>query len=178
MSFMSKVKGLTLLSIGAAAGATVSYFMDPDRGRSRRAQATDQLGAAARSAVDEARKQADYAAGQAKGAVIESVTPPRHVGDDRTLKAKVESEVLGHVDGVNSGDIVVTAHDGIVGLRGQVASREVADELIRRTRSLPEVRGVEDLLHLPGQPAPNAAAAEAASERAADDATNIGRSPR
>lgn len=178
MSFMSKVKGLTLLSIGAAAGATVSYYLDPDRGRTRRAQATDQLGAAARSAVDEARKQADYAAGQAKGAVIESVKPPSTVGDDRTLKAKVESEVLGHVTGVSTGDIVVTAHDGIVGLRGQVPSREVADELIRRTRDLPDVRGVEDLLHLPGQPAPNAEPSRSASERAADDASNVGRSVR
>lgn len=164
MSFMSKVKGLGLLVIGAAGGAAASHFFDPVHGRTRRAKAADQLGAAARSGLREAERQVDYTTGRVKGAAIEAAKTfePERELDERTLKHKVESEVLGHVD-VASGEVVVTARDGIVELRGQVSSQNQIDEIVRRTRDLAGVRGVENLLHLPGQPAPNTAAAAAAS---------------
>ena len=52
------------------------------------------------------------------------------------------------------GDINVQAHDGIVELRGEVPRPELIDELVERTRQIPEVRDVENLLHVQGTPAP------------------------
>lgn len=170
MSFMSKVKGLGLLVIGAAGGAAASHFLDPDRGRTRRAKAADQLGAAARTSLREAERQLDYTAGRVKGAAVEAAktfAPERDL-DERTLKHKVESEVLGHVD-VPTGEVLVSARGGVVELRGQVSTQSQIDEILNRTRDVQGVRGVENLLHLPGQPAPNTAAAEAASADVAED---------
>lgn len=170
MSFMSKAKGLGLLVIGAAGGAAASHFLDPDRGRTRRAKAADQLGSAARTGLREAERQLDYTAGVMKGAALEAaktVTPERDL-DDRTLKHKVESEVLGHVD-VPTGEVLVSARDGVVELRGQVPSQNGMDEIVSRTRSLAGVRGVDNLMHLPGEPAPTTQSARAASGEVAED---------
>ncbi len=174
MSFVSKVKGLGLLAIGAAGGVAVTYFLDPDRGRARRAQTTDQLGAKVRSTARQARKQADYAAGRAVGVVAEGLPTESPPGEDQTLKAKVESEVLGHVDGVSPGEIVVTARDGVVELRGQVPTRDTSEELVGRTRRVTGVRDVVNLLHLPGEPAPNVASAREASQQAAEASEDRG----
>jgi osmotically-inducible protein OsmY len=155
MSFVSKVKGLGLLLVGAAGGAAASYYLDPDRGRSRRAETGAQIGATLRDSADEVRRQASYQAGQVKGVAAE--TAGLGTGgelDDRTLKHKVETEVFGR-PGFPKGKIVVTAHDGIVGLRGEVPTLEVREEILRETQKIPQVRGIEDLMHLPGDPAPN-----------------------
>ena len=48
----------------------------------------------------------------------------------------------------------VNAQHGVVQLRGQVESPQLIDELVARTRSVQGVREVENLLHLPGSPAP------------------------
>lgn len=163
MSFMSKVKGLGLLAVGAAGGAVAAYFFDPDRGTSRRAQASDQLAAAARDAVENAERQMEYQAGQVQGAVVEAVdgggeTPT----DDRTLKHRVETRVLGLGD-VPKGDITVHAERGTVQLRGEVGSPDLIDRIVAATREVDGVRGVENLLHLPGQPEPVTAAPREAS---------------
>ena len=73
--------------------------------------------------------------------------------NDATLAAKVESEVIGHVDRA-AGHVNVNAENGIVILRGQVSSRELIDELVARVRKVQGVQGVENLLHLPGTEAP------------------------
>jgi osmotically-inducible protein OsmY len=86
--------------------------------------------------------------------------------DDATLAHKVESEVL---RGAPEG-ITVNAEDGIVVLRGEVDSPERMSELARMVLRVPGVSGVENLLHLPGQPAPNKAKALEASTRAAESA--------
>lgn len=149
---MGKLKNLTLMLIGAAGGAAAMYYADPDRGRARRSQATDQIGAAVRDGLETAEQQIDYRAGQAKGAVAERVDVGEREYDDRTLEHKVESEVLGHVD-VDSGEVVVIAEDGHVTLRGPVPTQSRIDEILRRTRDLRGVRSVTNQLHLPGEPA-------------------------
>lgn len=146
---MGKFKGLTLMLIGAAGGAAAMYYADPDRGRSRRSQTADQLGAAVRDGLESAEKQVDYRAGQAKGAVAERIDTGDGDYDQRTLKHKVESEVLGHVD-APSGEIVVIAEDGNVTLRGPVPTESQIEEIVRRTRDLQGVRSVTNQLHLPG----------------------------
>ncbi len=150
---MGKFKDLTLMLIGAAGGAAAMYYADPDRGRTRRAQATDQLGAAVRDGLETAEQQIDYRAGQAKGVVAERVDTGDRDYDDRTLEHKIESEVLGHVDDLASGEVVVIAEDGHVTLRGPVPTQSRIDEIVRRTRDLDGVRSVTNQLHLPGEPA-------------------------
>lgn len=169
---MGKIKGLGLMLIGAAGGAALSHYLDPDRGRARRARAADQLDAALNSGVDEFTSQVDYAAGQAKGAVAERVDVPSAGADDfdvYTLKHKVESEVLGPA-GVASGEVIVdVTEDKIVSLRGPVGSQETMDNIVQRTRELDGVAGVSNLMHLPGDPAPNIEEPLRASEEAAAD---------
>lgn len=165
MSFRTKVKGLGLLAVGAAGGAAAAYFFDPDRGISRRAQASDQLAAAARDAVANAEDQLDYRAGQVQGAVVEAVdTGADAPSDDRTVKHRVETRVLGR-DGIPKGDITVHAERGVVQLRGEVGSPELIERIVAETREVTGVRGVENLLHLPGQPEPATADAREAPQR-------------
>lgn len=147
---MGKFKGLTLMLIGAAGGAAAMYYADPDRGRARRSQAADQLEAAVRDGLEAAEKQVDYQAGQVKGAVAERMDTGNGDYGPRTLKHKVESEVLGHVD-APSGEIVVVAEDGDVTLRGPVPTQSLIDEIVGRTQALEGVRSVTNQLHLPGE---------------------------
>jgi hypothetical protein len=73
--------------------------------------------------------------------------------DDTTLTHKVESELF-RDDSVPKGQINVNAQEGVVQLRGEVPSEEMVNDLVEKTRSVEGVRDVENLLHLPGSPAP------------------------
>ena len=65
---------------------------------------------------------------------------------------KVESEVF-RDDAIPKGSISVNAEYGVVYFRGEVPSREVIDQLTERARGVDGVRAVENLTHLPGEPA-------------------------
>ncbi len=73
--------------------------------------------------------------------------------DDVTLKNKVETEIFRDAD-APKGQVDVNAQDGVVQLRGEVESPQLIDELVERARSVQGVRDVENLLHVPGTPAP------------------------
>jgi osmotically-inducible protein OsmY len=105
-----------------------------------------------------AKAYVDRYTGQAKG-VATSVTPGagRPPAEERlndpALARKVESEVFRAKD-IPKGDISVNAENGVIYLRGQVPSSDVMAELTARARAVDGVRGVENLTHLPGEPAP------------------------
>jgi hypothetical protein len=146
-----------LLFVGAGA-ALVRYFTDPDQGARRRNVARDRFLAFFRRRGREASRQARYAAGVASGAVQEArskVTPDEARGklDDVTLARKVETEIFRDAD-VPKGTISVNAVDGVVWLRGEASTPEMINELASKAEKVPEVRKVENLLHLPGTPAP------------------------
>jgi osmotically-inducible protein OsmY len=84
--------------------------------------------------------------------------------DDVTLARKVESEVFRAADSPK-GDVDVNVVEGVVYLRGQVRQPEQIKAIEARTRRVPEVVGVENLLHLPGTPAPTRADAPRAQQR-------------
>ena len=122
------------------------------------------FGAAAAGAVawlvknkETAKAYADRYAGQLKGAAT-SVTPgaSREPADERlndpALARKVESEVF-RDEQIPKGSISVNAEYGVIYFRGEVPSREVMDELTARGRAVDGVRAVENLTHLPGEPA-------------------------
>jgi hypothetical protein len=73
--------------------------------------------------------------------------------DDVSLARKVET-IIFRDDSVPKGDIDVNAADGVVWLRGQAKTPEMIKGLERQCAAIPEVRQVENLLHLPKTPAP------------------------
>ena len=113
--------------------------------------------------------------GKAYGLRMKAAHPVDHVRDldDATLAHKVESEVLG---GSGNGRISVNAENGVVVLRGEVDSADQMNAIAESVMAVPGVTGVENLLHLPGEPAPNKAPAREASARARSTArTGAGR---
>lgn len=135
------------LLLGAGLGAGIAYLMDPDRGTARRSQLQDQFGSKASDLGKTAADKASYAAGAAKGAVVESAKDRFDDGTDadvdpHTLRSRVQSEVIGHVDGAF--DVVVSVHDGgLVQLKGRVTNADAEAELIERTRAVKGVTGVK-----------------------------------
>jgi hypothetical protein len=76
--------------------------------------------------------------------------------DDATITHKVET-VLFRDDSVEKGKIDVNTADAVVWLRGEAKSPEQIKELEARALAIPEVKQVENLLHLPKTPAPTRA---------------------
>ena len=122
------------------------------------------FGAAAAGAVawlaknkDTAKAYAERYGGQIKGAAT-TVTPGagRAPAEERlndpALVSKVESEVF-RDDSLPKDSISVNAEYGVVYFRGEVPSQELMDELTKRARGVDGVRAVENLTHLPGEPA-------------------------
>jgi hypothetical protein len=73
--------------------------------------------------------------------------------DDRTITDKVETELF-RSDDVEKGKIDVNTADGVVWLRGEAKTPEQIKELEAKALAIPEVKQVENLLHLPKTPAP------------------------
>src|SRR3954469_10567612 len=68
--------------------------------------------------------------------------------DDVTITRKVET-VLFRDESVDKGKISVNTAEGVVWLRGEARTPEKIKELEAKTREIPEVKKVENLLHLP-----------------------------
>jgi osmotically-inducible protein OsmY len=85
--------------------------------------------------------------------------------DDTTLSHKIESEVMSRAD-VPKGKIAVNVEDGVASLRGEVDSPEQMTSIAQDVLGVPGVIGVENYLHLPGEPPPNKARAMRASAMA------------
>jgi osmotically-inducible protein OsmY len=105
---------------------------------------------------DTAKSYVERYAGQAKG-MAGSVPgvgrePAEQRLNDPALAAKVESEVF-RDDTLPKGNISVNAEYGVIYLRGEVPSQASMDELTTRARNVDGVRAVENLTHLPGEPA-------------------------
>src|SRR3954471_6969598 len=72
--------------------------------------------------------------------------------DDVTTTRKVET-VLFRDESVDKGKISVNTAEGVVWLRGEARTPEKIKELEAKAREIPEVKDVENLLHLPKTPA-------------------------
>jgi osmotically-inducible protein OsmY len=155
---------LTLL-LGAAAGAAAAHFLDPQSGRRRRHQMRDQAVSKVRSGAGEAVTTASYAAGKAKGAVATATPSGTRVeeADDVTLARKVESEIFRAPD-APKGDVSVDVQSGVVHLRGTADDNWIA-RLADDAGKVDGVKGVRNLLHRPGTPAPAAEPRGAVTDR-------------
>lgn len=81
---------------------------------------------------------------------------PKPDMDDITLARKVETEIF-RPRGAPKGSVDVNVVEGVVYLRGEVKRPAQIKTLEARVREIPEVRGVENLLHLPKTPSPTRA---------------------
>jgi BON domain len=86
--------------------------------------------------------------------------------DDVTLARKVETELF-RDPSVPKGHIDVNAAGGVVWLRGEVRTPEDVKRLQDQAQAIPEVRRVENLLHLPHTPAPTRTDTPAAQRKPA-----------
>jgi osmotically-inducible protein OsmY len=154
---MSIIRKAGLSTLAGAVGAAVAYLFDPDRGRTRRAKARDQMLARARRAGRELNRRARYSAGAATGPVKQAASSAgadKPTLNDVALARKVESVIFRPED-APKGRVSVNAEDGVIFLRGEVETQEQIDMLVRGAEHVDGVREVRNLMHLPGTPAPS-----------------------
>jgi hypothetical protein len=152
----ARVKLLAAGACGAVFGALLEYFLDPSGGRRRRHFARDRalsrVRRTERRAVTRARRAETHAVGIVRR-TLNARRPRKEPVDDVALSHKIESEVFRRA-GIPKGRIDVNAESGVVFLRGVVERPEDIQRMEELTRRVAGVRGVENLLHLPGTPAP------------------------
>lgn len=146
---------MQLLAIGAVLGALVAFFLDPRSGARRRHMTRDRVLATfrrgGRKTARAGRAVAAEASGLAQKAQHLREEPQDY--DDVTLAQKVRSEAFRDPE-LPKGQIDVNAQNGVIQLRGELPNEEMIEDLVSRVRDVHGVRDVENLLHLPGQPAP------------------------
>jgi osmotically-inducible protein OsmY len=146
---------MQLLALGAAVGAALAYFFDRQNGKRRRHVTRDRTLAMFRSAGRQAGKAGRGVAAEAYGVTqkVQHLKEEPKDFDDVTLTRKVETEIF-RPAGVPKGRINVNVENGVVVLRGEADSPDMIDDLVAHARKVQGVRDVENLLHLPGTPAP------------------------
>ena len=142
---------MPLFALAGAIGAALAYFFDPDSGRRRRKMLADKAGKYARRSAQQAQGVGAQVQGLKKRAAHRE-EQPKPQPDDVTLARKVETEIFRDAE-VPKGQINVNAEDGVVFLRGEVQP-DLIEDLAAKARDVQGVRGVENLLHAPGQEAP------------------------
>jgi osmotically-inducible protein OsmY len=147
------------LIFGAALGAAAAWFLDPNDGTRRRNTTRDKALKLARKGKGEATQQATYATNTVKGkAAAVAPTTDREPADERlndpALQAKVESEIFRSED-TPKDKVSVNVEDGVVYLRGELDDPSAAERLREAASKVDGVRGVQSLLHPPGEPAPS-----------------------
>jgi osmotically-inducible protein OsmY len=143
-------------ALAAAAGAALAYFLDPTSGRRRRATARQRVPGFFRHRSREAARLSRAVSAEAYGLKQKAThlrEQPKGELDDATIAHKVETEIFRPAD-VPKGRINVNVQNGVVQLRGEVPESSMIDDLVEKARSIQGVREVENLLHLPGTPAP------------------------
>jgi hypothetical protein len=130
-----------LLALGLAAGAAAAHFLDPESGRKRR----------------------NKVRGQAMSKVTHAVTPTEKP-DDGMLAHKVQTEIFRASD-APKGAVSVDVQAGVATLRGEVREEQWIQRLGDEAGHVPGIQGVQNLLHTPDTPTPDAAPRGYAAER-------------
>jgi hypothetical protein len=140
-----------------ALGALLTYLLDPDHGRRRRSLARDRLGGSLRRAFRGFRRTARGAAADTYALAQQAQhLQPEHwsVPDDATLAQRVQTELFRDPE-IPKGRITINAEAGIIVLRGELDRPEQIRAIEQAVSRMPGVRGVHNLLHLPGTPVPD-----------------------
>ncbi len=145
------------LVAGGLVGTAAMYFLDPVLGKLRRNVGRDVIASRARRLARLTIKQARWRIADAYGLSqrVAHMQPEQwSVPNDETLAQRVESELFSDPR-MPKGAINVNAEAGIVVLRGQIAHPEQIRSIEDSVSRMPGVRGVQNLLHLPGTPVPD-----------------------
>lgn len=141
--------------IAGAAGLAAMFFLDPDRGKRRRAMLRDRAAGTGRRVGAITERTQRKVARDAHG-ISQKVAHPGMTQDeppnDATLAQKVMTELFRDPH-IPKGSINVNAENGVVQIRGQVEHPEEILEIEGRVRRIAGVLDVENRLHLPGSPA-------------------------
>ena len=138
-------------------GAVVMYFLDMERGRRRRNMFRDRLMARMRRFSRMLGAMWRGAAAETYGVshrIVHLVPRPTEVADDETLCQRVESQLFRDRH-LPKGNLNITAEHGTIILRGEIDTPAEATRLVERVSQMAGVRGVQNLLHPHGTPAPN-----------------------
>jgi hypothetical protein len=154
---------LGLTGLAAAIGASVAYLLDPSKGRGRRARMRDQGAAALRHAAQRGgrmlRTAESTVAGRVQALRARGDAEPL---DDAALANRAES-ILFRDPSLPKGAINLNVQAGVLVLRGEVPDAETRDHIGQAAAKVRGVWSVQNLLHLPGEPADERVAQSAAS---------------
>ncbi|HZU13963.1 MAG TPA: BON domain-containing protein [Chloroflexota bacterium] len=137
------------------AGAILEYFLDPDHGTRRRNVTRDRIGGMARRYTKQANR---YVAGTTQGLQAKMTSHPHDNPDqvdNKTLKDRVESEVLRNPKFSRAPINFNVEEDSVVVIHGELPHPEDIDQLINEVKAVRGVKKVVSYLHLPNTPAPN-----------------------
>ena len=153
-------------ALGLAAGAAAAHFLDPQSGRRRRNTMRDQAQSKASHVASAMQTQATHAAQVAKGAAHAAAPTGTRLpdADDVTLARKVETEIFRAAD-APKGSVSVDVQAGVATLRGEVGEQTWIERLGDEAGRVDGIKGVQNLLHTPGTPAPDADPRGLAAER-------------
>lgn len=157
---MAEVKSRRLrwFMAGMLAGWAGAFLLDPRSGHRRRARLADEAEAELRHGLRWTRREARHAMSDAAGAVARSQHREPAAVDDLTLVDRVQSELFEDPT-MPKADLLFDAVQGVVTIRGQVESEAEMERISAAVLSIAGVVGVRNLLHGPGDPAPNKEAA-------------------
>jgi hypothetical protein len=162
----------TIALVGLA-GAAVAYLFDPISGSARRTRLREQImGFARRGArrapivetartplpenvVPQPRAEISEAPDEPKAKRSEAPDEPSKYAiplgpgslpmDDAAIAGRIRTQVFGRPD-LDTGGVLVDVVRGMVFLRGELRDGHAIEEIIDRTRSVPGVRGVQNLI--------------------------------
>lgn len=128
------------IALGMLMGAVITFFLDPFRGRRRRALARDKAVHFGHEVGDSMVSNARHARNRVKGMIHEARARMRpDEATDEVIEERVRSELGRRIEG--AGAIEVTARQGEVTLSG-AATADAARDVVRTAQS---VRGVESV---------------------------------
>ena len=162
---ISRARAAGLCLGSGLVSATLMYFLDPERGRRRRHVLRDRFLARARRVSRGMTGAWRDAAAETYGVsqrIVHLVPRTTEVLDDETLRQRVESQLFRDRH-IPKGNLNITCEHGMVILRGELDSPAEISRLEERVARMPGVRGVQNLLHPHGTPAPNKERSRAAS---------------
>jgi hypothetical protein len=154
---ISRGRAAWMCVASCVASGLLVYFLDPDRGRRRRHMLRDRFMARMRRVGRGMRAVWRGAAAETYGVshrIVHLVPTPTEMTDDETLRQRVESQLFRDRH-IPKGHLNISAEHGMVILRGELDSPIEIAQLEERVRHISGVRGVQNLLHQHGTPAPN-----------------------
>jgi BON domain len=161
---LSRGRAAWMCVASCIAGGALMYLFDVERGRRRRNMLRDRLLARMRRLGRSMSGTWRGAAAETYGVshrIVHLVPKPSEVPDDETLCQRVESQLFRDRH-IPKGRLNINCEHGMVILRGELDSPMEILRLEERVRRIPGVRGVHNLVHPRGTPAPNKARSQMA----------------